>query len=159
MTFKPQKEFVDWLTTLLNQNLVDFTNKRRLRSRLFEARKRGDIPDRVTKKGELRLESEAVYLWASKQGDLREHIKEQFPDRYRGSTTVKVDGVAAEAKMGTGVAHAIPDDERAKEELIKEQDRLIQTQLRPELRRLRILEEKVRKQRAFGKKGGRPKKK
>ena len=157
--FKPQKELVDWLTTLLNQNLVDVTNKHRLRSRLFEARKRGDIPHRLTKKGELRLDAEAVYLWAGKQDDLKDLIKAHSPDRYRGSARVKVHGVAAEASVGATVTHAIPSSDRAKEELIKEQDRLIQLDLIPKAEKLKKLEARLERQRQFGKEGGRPKKK
>lgn len=158
MPFKSQKELVGWLTTLLNQNLVDVTNKRRLRSRLFEARKRGDIPDKIIN-GELRLDAEAVYLWAGKQDDLKDLIKAHFPDRYRGSARVKVHGVAAEASVGATVTHAIPSSAKAKEELIKEQDRLIQGDLGPKAEELKKLKARLERQRQFGKEGGRPKKK
>ena len=158
MSFKSQKELVNWLATLLSPKLVDVTHKRRLRSRLFEARKRGDIPDK-TIDGEVRLGAEAVYLWAGKQDDLKDVIKARFPDRYRGSARVKVHGVAAQASVGTTVTHAIPASAKAMKELIKEQDRLIQGDLLPKLQKLKRLEEKEERQRAFGKKGGRPKKK
>jgi hypothetical protein len=107
----------------------------------------------------VRLDAEAVYLWAGKQDDLKGVIKARYPDRYRGSARVKVHGVAAEASVGTTVTHAIPSSAKARKELIKEQDRLIQTELLPKLRKLKSLEEKEQSQRAFGKKGGRPKKK
>ena len=116
MSFKSQKELVDWLATLLNRKIPDATNKRRLRSRIFEARKRGDIPDK-TIGGEVRLDAEAVYLWAGKQDDLKDLIQEHFPDRYRGSARVKVHGVAAKAGVGATVTHVIPSSEKDKEEL------------------------------------------
>ena len=158
MPFKSQKELVDWLATLLNQKLADATNKHRLRSRLFEARKRGDIPDK-TIGGEVRLDAEAVYLWAAKQDDLKDLIKAHFPDRYRGSTRVKVRGVAAEASVGTTVTYAIPSSVKAKDELIKELERLIQGDLRPKAEELKKFKARLERQRQFGKEGGRPKKK
>ena len=157
--FKPQKELVDWLASLLNKKLPDATNKRRLRARLFEARKKGDIPHKITKNDKLSLECEAVYLWAGKQDDLRDLIKTHFPDRYRGSARAKVCGVAAEANVGTTVTHAIPSSAKAMEELIKEQDRLIQGDLRPKAEELKKFKARLERQRQFGKEGGRPKKK
>jgi hypothetical protein len=157
MRFKPQKELVDWLTSLLNRKIPDATNKRRLRSRIFEARKRGDIPDKIIN-GELWLDSESVYLWAGKQDDFRDLIKTHFLDRYRGSARVKVRGVAAQAGVGTTVTHAIPSNEKDKEELIKAQDRLIQGDLIPKAEKLKKLEERLERQKQFGKEGGRPKK-
>lgn len=158
MSFKSQKELVDWLVNLLNRKIPDATNKHRLRSRLFEARKKGDIPAK-TINGELCLEAEAVYVWAGKQDDLKNLIKAHFPDHYRGSTNIKVDGLAAEASIGATVTHGIPAGERAKEELIKEQDRLIQLDLRPKAEKLQKLEEIRERQKQLGKEGGRGNKK
>jgi hypothetical protein len=158
MSFKSQKELVNWLATLLSPKLVDVTHKRRLRSRLFEARKRGDIPDK-TIDGEVRLDAEAVYLWAGKQDDLKDAIKARFPDRYRGSARVKVHGVAAQASVGTTVTHAIPSSAKAMKALIKEQDRLIQLDLIPKAEELKKIEARLKRQRQFGKEGGRGKKK
>lgn len=158
MSFKSQKELVNWLATLLSPKLVDVTHKRRLRSRLLEARKRGDIPDK-TIGGEVRLDAEAVYLWAGKQDDLKDAIKARFPDRYRESARVKVRGVAAQASVGTTVTHAIPSSTKAMKELIKEQDRLIQGDLIPKAEELKKIEARLKRQRQFGKEGGRPKKK
>ena len=149
---------VNWLATLLSPKLVDVTHKPRLRSRLFEARKRGDIPDK-TIGGEVRLDVEAVYLWAGKQDDLKDAIKARFPDRYRGSARVKVRGVTAQASVGTTVTHAIPSSAKAMKELIKAQDRLIQGDLIPKTEELKKIEARLKRQRQFGKEGGRGKKK
>ena len=65
----------------------------------------------------------------------------------------------SEHKARDRVTHAIPASAKAMKELIKEQDRLIQGDLLPKLQKLKRLEEKEERQRAFGKKGGRPKKK
>jgi len=157
-SFTSQKEVVDWLLELVNPRIPGATTKHRLRNRLYQARKRNEIPQKIIN-GVLHLEDEAVFLWAGKQEDLRDLVEAQFPQYSRKSTNVKVTGVTVDFQTGPVVAIGMPKGEKAKEEKIIELERKIQLDLAPKAAELKSLKERRKDQRKYGKEGGRGKSK
>ena len=149
----PQDAIVAFLCQQLYPKEQDPIRKKRVRARINDARKRGELSKATIRKGKHYVHGRTFFEWAfSKKGW---EVLDTIPDIPRNAT-VKAIGVEARVETGRAFAFGFPD---AMDELLEAYKDKQETERENKKLKEKLQKKEDRSKRAaeYGKLGGRPK--
>ena len=149
----PQDAIVAFLCQRLYPKEQDSIRKKRVRARINDARKRGELSKATIRKGKHYVHGRTFFEWAfSKKGW---EVLYTIPDIPRNAT-VKVIGVEARVETGRAFSFRIPEDIDELIEAYKDKQET-EREIKKLREKLQKKEDRLKRATEYGKLGGRPK--